>query len=272
MLYTNSKQIQLQFEGYFNTPLLWNSTSIFGLKQLELPVTKPTPFNGEIPKNLRLGKLVEHFVAHELSQQNNIEILAQNNQIQQEKTTLGELDFIIKKEQTPIHLEVVYKFYLYDKSVGNQEIEHWIGPNRNDNLVNKLSKLKEKQLPLLKNSCTSTLLQKLKLPLTTIKQYVYFKAQLFVPLQLKNKTFQFINNNCIKGFYVHEYEINSFQNCKFYIPTKVNWLQEIQTHINWIKFEDFYIQIETILKQQTAPLCWLKYPNGQTEKFFIVWW
>ena len=66
-----------------------------------------------------------------------------NYQIQNKKTTVGELDFILQKNHSPIHLEVIYKFYLYDDTFGNSEIEHWIGPNRNDNLVKKLTKLKE---------------------------------------------------------------------------------------------------------------------------------
>ena len=44
-----------------------------------------------------------------------------------------------------IHLEIVYKFYLYDNTIGTSEIDHWIGPNRNDSLREKLEKLKSKR-------------------------------------------------------------------------------------------------------------------------------
>ena len=32
----NSKDIQLQYQGFLKTPLLWKGAIVFGLKQLEL--------------------------------------------------------------------------------------------------------------------------------------------------------------------------------------------------------------------------------------------
>jgi len=65
---------------------------------------------------------------------------------------VGELDCLILRDKKPIHLEVIYKFYLYDASVGDTEIAHFIGPNRKDSLIEKLTKLQEKQLPILKQT------------------------------------------------------------------------------------------------------------------------
>ena len=90
------------------------------------------------------------FISHS-SKDKEIKILAENVQIQNEKTTVGEIDCILTTAKKPVHLEIIYKFYLYDKSVGTNELEHWIGPNRRDSLVSKLNKLKDKQLPLLYN-------------------------------------------------------------------------------------------------------------------------
>lgn len=268
----NTKDIQLQYEGFLNTPLLWKSEAIFELKQLELPQEKSTKFNSNIAKNLRLGKRVERFISHELQQYSSVKILAENIQIQNGKITVGEIDFIIQQNNTPIHLEVMYKFYLYDKSVGETELAHWIGPNRKDSLVAKLTKLKEKQLPLLFNPQVIPLLKKLNLTTKTIQQQVYFKAQLFVPFQLRNNSFKLINNNCIKGFYIPFSKFSKFDNCKFYIPTKINWLQEVQTQIKWKSYSHILPKIETEIKHKTSPLCWVKQPNGEVYKIFIVWW
>ena len=191
----NTKDIQLQYEGFLNTPLLWQSDTVFELKQLDLSKEKSTPFNNSIAKNLRLGKRVERFISHQLQQYSSIKILAENIQIQNGKTTVGEIDFIIQQNNIPIHLEVVYKFYLYDESVGETELAHWIGPNRKDSLVEKLTKLKEKQLPLVYKEQTIPLLKSLNLNSENIQQQVYFKAQLFVPFQLRNTSFKLINNN-----------------------------------------------------------------------------
>ncbi|AMC10564.1 hypothetical protein Lupro_04595 [Lutibacter profundi] len=268
----NSKEIQLQYEGFLQTPLLWESENVFNLEQLKLFKKKVSVFEGNIQKKLRLGKRVERFVSNELNQYKAITILKENIQIQDGNTTIGEIDCLLKQQEQPIHLEIVYKFYLYDKTVGLTELEHWIGPNRKDSLVKKLTKLKEKQLPLLLKPQTKPTLEKLKIYVKEIKQLVYFKAQLFIPYQLKNNTFKLINNNCIKGFYIYFQELSQFSECKFHMPTKVNWLQETQTYVNWLSFEKFEQAIEVFMLSKTSPLCWMKQPNGKIYKIFIVWW
>src|SRR5690606_6379440 len=166
------KQLQQQYQGYLQTPLLWNKQALFGLHQLQIPKQKTSVFNRKTAKNLRLGKLVEQFVSTELSGIKEISILLENIQIQHGKQTLGELDCILEFDNTPIHLEIVYKFYLYDVEEKDSEIEHWVGPNRNDTLLTKLTKLKEKQLPLLFNPRTKTVLEELHLKADNIQQLV----------------------------------------------------------------------------------------------------
>ncbi|SDX15394.1 hypothetical protein SAMN05444411_103216 [Lutibacter oricola] len=268
----NSKDIQLQYEGFLNTPFLWRKEPLFGLKQFEFQEKNCSTFEGNVTKQPRLGKRVERFISFELQQQDSIKLLFENFQIQNGKITIGEIDFLLQQNKKPIHLEAIYKFYLYDENFGSTEIEHWIGPNRKDNLVKKLTKLKNKQLPLLYKKEAKILLDKYNLNVSTIKQRVYFKAQLFVPLRLKNKEFKLINNTCITGFYIDLSELQQFKKCKFYIPTKINWLQNIKVNITWLNFNVFSTKIKPLLNQQTAPLCWIKHPNGETEKCFIVWW
>lgn len=272
MLDLNSKNIQLQFEGFYKTPSLWKNAEIFDLQQFHFKNTTTTTFEGEIPKYLRLGKRVERFVAHQLKQDTSIEVLAENIQIQQEKTTVGEIDFLLKEEKTPIHLEVVYKFYLYDETIGEIEIEHFIGPNKRDSLLQKLTKLQQQQLPLLYNNNTKKLLDKLNLEATEIEQKVLFKAQLFLPFNCKTLDLKQLNSDCIKGFYISFNDLQEFSKCKFYTPSKINWLQEIQTQVNWLSFQQLIAKVTISIKQKTSPLCWIKQPNGEVQKIFIVWW
>ena len=143
-----TKLLQKRYEGFLQTPCLWKDNTVFDLEQFKID-EKLTKINIEIDEKIRLGKYIERLVSFQLSQENSITILCENVQIQKEKRTLGELDCILKQENTVIHLEVIYKFYLFDATVGNSEIEHFIGPNRKDSLLEKLTKLKEKQLPLL---------------------------------------------------------------------------------------------------------------------------
>ncbi|WP_236958216.1 DUF1853 family protein [Joostella atrarenae] len=266
-----SKHIQQQYEGYLQTPALWENVPVFGLHQFKTPKQAITVFNRETPKNLRLGKLVEFFVSSELSQNNDIKTLLENYQVQNGKHTIGEIDCILLHENKPIHLEVVYKFYLYDENVGTTEIEHWIGPNRNDTLIKKLSKLKEKQLPLLYNEYTEPILDKLHLKSEEISQAVLFKAQLFTPYK-ETIGFENLNKDCLKGFYVNVSDINQFHDCKFYIPSKKNWLSEVHLQVDWMVYKQFSEQINILTEQKMSPLCWIKFPNGLTKKFFVVWW
>lgn len=266
-----SKSIQLQYQGYLNTPLLWKKDTVLGLCQFKLKETPTNPFNETIPDNLRLGKRVERFVSAELYQNINIEILLENQQVQNEKLTIGEIDCILKLNDTPIHLEIIYKFYLYDPKIGNTEIEHWIGPNRNDNLLKKLTKLKDKQLPLIYNQYAKPILDTIHLNSEDIKQRVCFKAQLFTPYKTE-VVFNLLNEDCLKGFYIHVSRIDVFKDCKFFIPTKTDWLLETQIQVNWLIFKAFKTQIIAITNEKSAPLCWIKFPNGTLQKFFVVWW
>ncbi|MCF6306930.1 MAG: DUF1853 family protein [Flavobacteriaceae bacterium] len=226
--------IQAQYYGFLQTFLLWKN-SVLGLKQLKLPTKKTTLFNETIPDNLRLGKRVERFVGHELKQNETNEILIENVQIQNKKITIGELDCVLKLDKIPIHLEIIYKFYLYDEQVGTTELEHWIGPNRTDSLIAKLTKLKNKQLPLLYNPFTEPILDALDLKTDGMQQFVCFKAQLFVPYQ-KEVEFTLLNKECVNGFYIPISEIVQFKDCKFHIPSKINWLLEVHTQVKWLPY------------------------------------
>ena len=269
---TALKELQLQYQGFLKTPFLWHGKTVFNFVQFDITLTKTTVFSTQIIKKPRLGKLVERFVSFELEQNIAVKIIAENIQIQKEKITLGELDCLLLKAEKPIHLEIIYKFYLYDNSAGKTELEHWIGPNKKDSLVQKLTKLKEKQLPLLYSEECTKYLKTFNLVAENIKQQLYFKAQLFVPLKKYGKEFPIINNDCIIGFYVTLYELNQFKDCKFHIPDKHNWLTTAHTNVNWFTFNHFIINLQPFLSEERAPLCWLKKTNGALIKIFVIWW
>lgn len=266
------KQTQLQFQGFLNTPPLWDADAVLGLKQFQLQNQNNFVFNDTLPENLRLGKRVERFVSAELNQSDGIDICCENIQIQKDKITLGEIDCILKQHKRPIHLEIVYKFYLYDPKQDHDEIEHWIGPNRRDSLIKKLNKLKEKQLPLLYNMFTAPVLERLNIDLKTIEQQVYFKAQLFLPFESEAIPFNKINRDCVKGFYIRCSELKRFSECKFYIPSKHDWLMETVAWVDWLNYDTFYETMEALINEKIASMCWIKWPNGEIKKCFVVWW
>lgn len=263
--------LQKRYEGFLKTPLLWKSEAIPNLIPFKI-VSESDTIDIEIDEKLRLGKYVERLVSFQLNQQKNISILAENIQIQNGKITLGELDCLLIKNNKPIHLEIIYKFYLYDASVGNSEIDHFIGPNRKDSLTEKLTKLKEKQLPLLYSNACKNYLENLNLKSENITQQVYFKAQLFIPFSKENMELKILNTDCIAGFYINQNQLNQFINCKFYIPKKKDWLVIPHTNVSWLNFNTFKNSTETYFSEKFSSLCWVKFNNGELKKVFLVCW
>ncbi len=263
--------IQKRYEGYLKTPVLWKGDAVSNLYQFEI-LLKFNSFSGVLDEKTRLGKYVERFVSFELKQQSNISILAENIQIQKDKITLGELDCLLLKDEQPIHLEIIYKFYLYDKSVGETEIEHFIGPNKKDSLIEKTNKLKDKQLPLLHSNACKVYLDKLNLKVENIEQQVYFKAQLFMPYNNKEIQLKTLNNDCISGLYITYKELANFINCKFYIPNKKDWLIKPNSNVTWLNFNNFKTLTKNYFDEKFSTLCWVKKANGEINKIFLVWW
>lgn len=263
--------INRQFDGFRNTPFLWEGL-LEGLMMYEsdqhsiinYPKIDPTP-------HIRLGKLIEQFVLFELEQDESIQLLKSNVQIFLDQITIGELDCLMKQLEAYIHLEIVYKFYLYDPSIST-ELNRWVGPNKNDSLVLKLNKLKEKQLPLLHHPDTAKLLNELNIKSSEFKQRVYFKTQLFIPFDSLGKSYQYINKECVKGFYIRHRDLTLFINHTYYIPSKLDWLVEPHSDVSWISTETFQSTITELLAAHKSPLCWMKSTEGKIQKFFVVWW
>ena len=257
--------------GFLKTPSLWNSNSVLGLDQLQIPNDNIILFRRTLNKKLRLGLLAEQFVFNHLEQFEDCRILAENVQIRKGKQTIGELDALIELNKERIHLEIVYKFYLYDETLGASEIEHWIGPNRNDSLKEKIAKLKNKQLPLLYSSECKLNLEELDLHNKSFQQRVLFKAQLFIPYQ-KSITCSQLNKNCINGFYIHKEQLDDFNSCEFYIPSKLDWFLDADNSVYWLNMETFKNDVEVFIEQSKSPLIWIKKPDGTLLKSFLVWW
>ena len=268
----NKNIVKLRYQGYLNTPKLWKYDLIAGLNQFDFISQSNSNFNKTSIDEIRIGKLIEHFVLHELSENESIDIITSNLQVIDDKVTVGEIDALIKHFNDFIHLEIVYKFYLYDPFIKTSELEKWIGPNRNDWLSKKIDKLKTKQFPILSHTKSKSILKQLGLNSNIFQPKVLFKAQLFVPFNMLNNKFELINNRCIKGFYISFKEVEKLKTSLFYIPSKLDWLLETQLNVNWLDYSDFIIDLEKGLKQKKSPLCWIKSPQNELQKIFVVFW
>lgn len=264
---------KLQYKGFINTPALWLNNSISNLHQFEHSTTHFEINTPEKFSEIRLGKRVEQFLNFQIENTTNCKIIAENLQIRDGKQTIGELDAIISKNENSIHIETVYKFYLYDTSIQSEnELDKWIGPNQKDTFTYKLNKLVEKQLPLLFHFETKKHLEDLNINLKNTQQNVCFKAQLFLPFQKQNLNVYPFNAKAIYGFYlsiIHFEELKGFQ---FYIPLKLDWLTQPNDSAEWLNFNATAKKLNVFISEKRSPMLWLKSNTNQLLKCFITWW
>jgi len=261
------------FDGFQNTPLLWKTGEIEGLKQFDIQYTDNVFTPNSTTTKLRLGKWIEVYTSFVLKQQPNIRIIEENLQIKDDNQTIGELDVLLLKDYEPIHLEIAYKFYLYDiKATYANPLAHWIGPNRKDSFVYKVGKLRDKQLPLLHHEETKKVLVQKKLNSEAFKQYVHFKAQLFLPYQKPYITTTPLNNDCIQGWHLSFSSINELKSNQFYIPSKLDWLCQPHLNVEWLEYHSAYQTIKSFIELGQSPLCWIKDQANHIQKCFITWW
>ena len=259
-----------RFIGYIRTNNLWDGQR-FGLNQYLIKDAHNTELNIK-KKKLRLGHLAEQFIFDLLEQDKNIKTIGTNIQIIQDKKTVGELDCLISDKGKLIHLELVYKFHLYDPFIPGNEIEKWIGPNRKDSLKQKLAKLKIKQMPLLSHPKSNKIISDLGYNSEMFDQKVHFKAQLFIPLGLNERIITEVNKACIRGFYITPDELQLFKENDFFILSKLDWLIDPHHDVIWLSYTESKSIIELELNQSRSPLCWMKDSNGNITKLFVVFW
>lgn len=275
------KRLELQFQGFLDTPPLWFKNELFNLQQFEFPqaslLSKETILAGSpsLLTNFVLGKRSESFFELALTHSDGFQVIAQNIQIQREKITLGEIDFLIEDSigNRQFHVELVCKFYVYDPSL-DRELDRWIGPNRKDSLLQKIEKLKQKQLPLLYKPETEPYLSELNLPSEKLQQEVCFKANLFIPKNLKDKEFEHINNQCILGFWVHfeEFTETDYGKFQFLAPKKQDWFIDPKNGENWVSYPEIKESISEFILHKRSPLIWIRKNKEEFELLFVVWW
>lgn len=247
--------------------------SITGVRSFDLTdLQLTTDLEFHLPTNVRLGHLVEKIVSELIKSASNYSVLYENLQIIEEERTIGEIDFILQNENTKqlLHVELAYKFYLFDPSISSETLNNWIGPNRNDSLQEKLEKLKSKQFPLLYHKATKATLA--TLALEEVAQALCFLVSLFIPYEYK-ANFSAVYQKAIKGYYFNLKTFIKLDNPTktYYIPTKKEWGMEPAENENWLGFSEIVNPICNSMQEKQAVLCWQK-QNEIYLSFFIVWW
>ena len=246
--------------------------SITGLQTFDLSeLNVVTDLEFQLPTNLRLGHLAEKIVSEFIKASTNFKVLYENVQIIEDKKTIGEIDFIIedKNKKQLIHMELAYKFYLFDPNISSEPINNWIGPNRKDSLKEKLEKTKRKQFPLLYNDYAKS---QFDIAIDEVSQALCLLVSLFIPYEYKGN-FNPVYEKAIKGYYLNMEAFIGFDNSEktYYIPPKKEWGMDPSENEIWTDFNGVEKHINTCIKEKQAPLCWQK-NKGTYSAFFIVWW
>lgn len=282
-----------RLEAFFKTPNLWKG-KLLGLQQFyldelhfdqqdlkEADITLP-----EIPHGTVLGKRAEYYFKFCVDQSSNYDCLLSNIQVFRGKTTLGELDFILKNKHSNkiYHVELVYKFYIYNplrqpKSHKapipdeSYELSQYEGPNRRDYLLKKINRLKSHQLPLLYRPETKRILEEKEINADSIEQKVCFLAQVFIPCELWDHDFKWINKACIKGYYLNYSAFAKAETqtaTRYFMPHKHQWkMDPFEIEEQEFSFSELLNEVEKSLSRGFAPMIWKK--EGKVwERFFIV--
>lgn len=226
----------------------------------------------DLPDNLRLGHLVERVVSQLLHASKRYRVVYENVQLMDESRTIGEIDFVIEDlaSRQIIHIELAYKFYLYDPTIGQSDVDRWIGPNRNDTLQKKLQKLRDVQLPLLYNRLAAAHLSAVSIP--EVVQSLCLLVALFVPYGYAG-SMRSAYSNAVKGYYLG---IEAFLQLddsekEYYIPLKREWGMDPADHLQWGGLAVVADSIKGSIAERRSVLCWQKSGEFYTT-IFVVWW
>lgn len=265
-------------KAFSRTKPISNLTLIDEVKNFSIPSSWNAlagPSNNDIPDNLMLGKRAERYFSEIIERSTEYELVVENVQIIEGRETLGEFDFFLKRlaDNQMIHLELVYKFYVYDPSASEIEFERWIGPNQRDRLDYKIEKLSEHQFPLLYSGAAKSTLLDLNIDSEACEQHVLFLAQLFIP-KAARVNFDQINEACVEGTWLRmeDWKSEHVAGDAYAIPSKNEWfLRDLEQEV-WRDMKETIGIIENLHENSRSPLVWKKNASGNQSRSFVVWW
>lgn len=110
----------------------------------------PEHLSGQLTadRTQRVGRYFEQLIVYWIRFIRRCEVVAQGLPIRDGKRTVGEIDLLFRDEHGRLtHWEVACKFYLQVRGEGDARMDY-VGPNANDTLGKKATRLVEHQLPL----------------------------------------------------------------------------------------------------------------------------
>jgi hypothetical protein len=178
-------------------------------------------------RSMPMGKYFEQLLFYILDKDPRFAVLLTNHQIIEYKTTIGELDIILKDLQlnTVEHWEICLKFYLQSEPSLEQRL--MLGPGAKDNMKRKIDKLIGHQMQLSKHPSISALVET-----ENIESKLFMKGHCFYHLNNTATLPTDSNPNHEKGWWCHLSEIDTMisQDLHWCVLEKPDWIGVHQTN------------------------------------------
>ncbi|CAM2775231.1 DUF1853 family protein [Vibrio rarus] len=173
--------------------------------------------------NSRLGFIYQHVCEQLIEQQTHLSLQATELQLNHEKRTIGELDFILFNHANHRleHWEVAIKFYLLHDKL-------WYGPNASDRLDKKLNHMLHRQL---QHSASDVFIQQYP-QWQYLSPHLLMQGRLYVnpferepiPSHCQHKQ---INQSQISGYWCYRHQMKRISE-KLFLLDKSEWAIGLQ--------------------------------------------
>jgi uncharacterized protein len=172
---------------------------------------------GSLPST-RLGLYAEKLMAFYFAQRQLL--VAHSVQIRASKNdTVGEFDFLLRRNGGLVHWEFATKFYLLESSVGNLQADDFLGPNLADSLGAKMQKILQHQLALSLHPAAQAHLGE---PVVSAQALV--KGWLFYQDQLHPASVSGVSANACRGYWCVLSAISLDDSAMYQLLPRQRWL------------------------------------------------
>ena len=188
----------------------------------------------------RLGHYFEALLRYFIEKSPSTESVLSNFQINEDKTTIGEIDLVFDWNGTRYHWEIAIKYFaMINEGLTWRE---WIGPSGDDRLDIKLNHVFEHQIPLITHPQVQRIVGE------NVQSYLFLKGKFFA-----NTTYpDWINKKQEVGIYLREKEIRAF--IKKEQITEIYQLERPHFLADFEKVQDKFKIVIDELQHQRTPL------------------
>ena len=171
------------------------------------------------PNTKRVGRYFELLVEFWLREIQELEIIASQQQIQQDGRTIGEIDFLYRNHRGELcHCETAVKFYLHLPE-SNSAGSHFIGPNAADNFEKKTERLFHHQLQISRDHFPDV-----KRRIAFVKGRIFYRPNEPRPRKLPER----LSASHLAGTWIRSSQLKSLEglypDCVFQVLKKPYWL------------------------------------------------